>query len=140
VSIVIPVSLILLVLPQFPHDPVSETLLLSTLAFNVLIVVAPLYRVHKELDEEKVNRQILNANMTEELLRRFREHVSSNALEDPSGIQRSLEILGLKRDIIQSAPTWPWPAGFMKTVTAALLLPTVIWVIQQLLRSVLGIL
>jgi hypothetical protein len=59
-----------------------------------------------------------------------------NALEDSSYIKMSLEILNLERDIIHSAPTWPWPAGSMKTVAAALLFPTVIWIIQQLLQSI----
>jgi len=135
-SIVIPVSIILMVLPRLPNDPVSIGLLMSTLAFNTIIVIAPIYRVHLALDDEKVKRQNLNSKLTDDLIVRFREEVRSNALEDSSYIKMSLEILNLERDIIHSAPTWPWPAGSMKTVAAALLFPTVIWIIQQLLQSI----
>lgn len=137
-SIVLPVSLILLVLPRFPYDPVSESLLLSTILFTSAIVIAPIYRVHLELEDEKVKRQSLNAKMIEMLLRRFRNDATSSSSEELTRIQTSFEILNKEREIMKSAPTWPWPPGSMKTVTAALLLPTIIWIIQQLLRSTLG--
>ena len=92
--------------------------------------------MHLVLDDEKVKRQTLNSKLTDDLLARFRKEASSNAFEGASGIKTSLEILKLERDIIHSAPTWPWPAGSMRTVAAALLLPTVIWIIQQLLQSI----
>jgi len=135
-SLVIPVSLVLMVLPRLPNDPVSIGLLASTLTFTAVIVIAPIYQVHLVLDDEKVKRQTLNSKLTDDLLARFRKEASSNAFEGASGIKTSLEILKLERDIIHSAPTWPWPAGSMRTVAAALLLPTVIWIIQQLLQSI----
>jgi hypothetical protein len=136
ISIVIPVSLILVALPQVPSDPVSVSLLLVTLLFNTSIVVAPIYRVHLELDDEKVKRLTLNSSLTDDLMTRFRRSIRSNADEDMPRIKSSLEVLVLEREIIQSAPTWPWPPGSMRSVSAALLLPIVIWVIQQLLRSI----
>jgi hypothetical protein len=135
-SLVIPVSLILMVLPRLPNDPVSISMLMSTLTFTTVIVIAPIYRVHLVLDDEKVKRQNLNSNLTDDLLVRFRKEVGSNAYEGASGIKTSLEVLKLERDIIHSAPTWPWPAGSMRTVAAALLFPTVIWLIQQMLQSI----
>jgi hypothetical protein len=135
-SLVIPVSLVLMSLPRLPSDPVSISLLMSTLTFTTVIVIAPIYRVHLVLDDEKVKRQNLNSNLTDGLLARFREEIGSNAYEGASGIKTSLEVLKLERDILHSAPTWPWPAGSMRTVAAALLLPTVIWLIQQLLQSI----
>jgi hypothetical protein len=135
-SLVIPVSLILMVLPRLPNDPVSISMLITTLTFTIVIVIAPIYRVHLVLDDEKVKRQNLNSNLTDALLARFRKEVGSNSYEGASGIRTSLEILKLERDIIHSAPTWPWPAGSMRTVAAALLFPTTIWLIQQLLQSI----
>jgi len=135
-SLVIPISLILMALPRVPSDPVSISLLMSTLTFTTVIVIAPIYRVHLVLDDEKVKRQNLNSNLTDDLLARFRKEVASNAYEGASGIRTSLEILKLERDIIHSAPTWPWPAGSMRTVVAALLFPTAIWLIQQILQSI----
>jgi hypothetical protein len=137
-SLVIPVSLILMALPRLPSDPVSISLLMLTLIFTTAIVIAPIYRVHLVLDDEKVKRQNLNSNLTDDLLANFREEAGSNAFKNASGIKTSLEILQLERDILHSAPTWPWPAGSMRTVAAALLFPTVIWLIQQLLQSIFG--
>ena len=108
-SLVIPVSLVLLVLPGMPNDPVSISLLMSTLTFTTVILIAPIHRVHLVLDDEKVKRQNLNSNLTDDLLARFRKEVGSNAYEGAAGIRTSLEILKLERDILHSAPTWPWP-------------------------------
>jgi hypothetical protein len=96
---------------------------------------APLYQVHQLLEEQKSAQMSENARLLSASIVKLRQQVESQSIEELERTHKAISALQQDREITGSIPTWPWPPGSLRTTVATLLLPTVIWLIQQTLQS-----
>ena len=136
IGLIIPTSLVLLAVTGLTRDPLSLGVAISVTGLSLFIFLAPLYKLHLVLDTEKDRRLFVNSQSIEGQVQKLHSQGDSFTYEYIDQIHRAIETFNLERDIIHSSPTWPWAPGSIKGTTAALLLPTVIWIIQQVLHSV----
>lgn len=98
----------------------------------------PLLGAHRRLVAEK-NRRLAEASsrfeaLAEELLRA----IDSRRLDKMDPLNKALANLEIVQGGLRRIPTWPWQAGAVRGLLAALLLPVVVWLIQLLLGRLFG--
>lgn len=136
IGVAIPSFAVFVSLPRLPTDPITLALAISVFALPAFTLIAPLYRLHLKLESEKGSRLDVNSAKIDGLIRRIHSHEDPESLEDVDHIHKLVSLLGVEREIVSSARTWPWPSGSMRALFAALLLPTIVWFIQRILESV----
>lgn len=113
--------------------PVEIGLSVSFAAVAGATFTLPLLGAHRRLVAEK-NQRLAEASsrfeaLTEELLR----DLDGRRLGKMDHLSKALSNLEIVQNGIRRIPTWPWQAGAVRGLLAALLLPVVIWIIQLLL-------
>lgn len=131
----VPVSTIFVLFPPLTGDRVSLFLALTFFALSAITLFAPLYQVHQLLEEQKSAQMSENARLLAASIAKLRQQIESQSLEGLEKTHQAISALQQDREITSNVPTWPWPPGSLKTTVATLLLPTVIWLIQQTLQS-----
>jgi hypothetical protein len=110
---------------------------IGTSATFVAIAIAtfmlPFLGAHRRLEAEK-NRSLAEASsrfeaLTEELLRA----VDGRRLDKMDPLNKALANLEIVQNGLRRIPTWPWQAGAVRGLLAALFLPVAVWAIQLLL-------
>lgn len=131
----------LLVVPP-PSDPASFLVnsapfiivppILAALAFLV-----PLQDVHGRLEAEK-DRQLGAAELRiVRVMAEINGDVDAGRLDRADALGKQLASMVQQRDLIARLSTWPWSAGTLRGLITAILLPTFLFVVQQLLARVL---
>jgi len=87
---------------------------------------------HKEAALEEVGRR------REAITVRFHGRLEHEPLSGMDEFNKALATLELEATSLEKVPTWPWPRGMFRNLTAAFLLPVFIWLIQYVLQKVLG--
>jgi hypothetical protein len=119
---------------RIPSNLVT-TVVISIIAFIAFLL--PLRGVNRRLVGEKSNllREI-NARIKEAYARLENDFDNSN-FSDMDAIGRALANLQNQKSYIEAIPTWPWRPAALRGFLSAMVLPIVIWVIQQILDRLL---
>ncbi len=114
--------------------------LLVTIFFAVLslmIFVWPLWGAHQILRRSKRQALDKNTDLYSSAAGEVHQMVAARQVENIDDWQKALVALDLERAQIEKLPTWPWRPEALRGLIAAILLPTVIWLIQRFLDSLL---
>jgi hypothetical protein len=107
--------------------------LLAMLAF-----VLPLLGVHRALVAEKERLLDESADRMKASLAELHHRVDRKNLRDMDALNKAIASLEIERNLLNRIPTWPWQPESLRTVIVALLLPIVIWLVQQVLQPLLA--
>lgn len=111
------------------------TIVISILSFAAFVL--PLVGVNRRLVAEKKSMlQGVNARLKEAFTRLERDF-DNRVMEDMQGLQQAITNLERQRSFIEKIPTWPWQPSTMRGFVSAMLLPILIWVVQQVLERIL---
>jgi hypothetical protein len=121
-------------------DPVATGvgyLILST-GMATAVFASPLIGLHRMLVREKSRLQAENDQRLELMTGELHRLVDDGDLERISKLNTAISGLVTEREVIRKTPTWPWSPGAFGVLTSAVLLPIVVWLLQQLLERVLS--
>ncbi len=131
----IPIYLMAALYPQLVRTIVIGPLLLAGALLMIAVFAWPLWSVHSRLVEEKA-RMTTEANQrVEHLIDRLHRRVDADDLARMDDLNKAMASLQTELDILARAPTWPWLPGTVQAVLTAVLLPILLWILQQVLSS-----
>ena len=110
-------------------------------AFSLLGVAAfilPLAGIHRLLVLEKERLLSENSARIQSTVVRLHHALQAKTLRGMDEFEKALSSLDREHAVLSRIPTWPWQPGMVRGVVAALLLPLVIWLIQQILQPLLA--
>jgi hypothetical protein len=123
--------------PNLLSDPAGYTFGSLFPIFALISFVWPLIGVHNLIVQAKNRALYENGTMLKDIRERLFEKLSSGPLDGASDLHQALSVVRAEREILLHVPTWPWQPGTPRSVVAALLLPLVVWLMQQVLEKVL---
>lgn len=112
-----------------------------TFFFAILAAVVfawPLWGVHRLLVDEKTRLLADCSRRMKLAVDRLRRHIDSGKARSMDELHTVMVSLEIERSVLMRVPTWPWPPGTLRGVTAAVFLPLAIWLIQQVLQPLLA--
>ena len=115
--------------------------LMSLVFFSVLAVAVfffPLLGLHQLLLREKERLQSEADTRLQAHIEELHRRLDTHTLQDADAINRHMNSLSIERDILAKLPTWPWQPGTLNLLLTAVLLPIILWVVQQVLRRWAG--
>lgn len=107
---------------------------LINLTLAVMAFILPLGGIHRKLEAAKRREAAENDRRLEEAYRELHRRADRLELAGMSDFHHEIEALVEFRREIKALSTWPWGPGTLRNFITALLLPIVLWVIQQLLQ------
>ena len=136
---IIMLSLTLLLFPIKDANPG----LLAILALQVVLAVAafvlPLWLLNRRLVFAR--RQLLaeHNQRLEATLERLHRSIDEKAMDEAGRLNSAVNALNIERNILTGIPTWPWRIGTLTSFLSTLGLPIFIFLLQLLIKKVLGI-
>jgi hypothetical protein len=115
--------------------------LISILVYSLLAVAVfflPLLGLHQLLIREKERLQAEADSRLQAHIQELHQRIDARELQDADAINKHLASLALERDIQAKLPTWPWQPGTVNLILSAVLLPAILWIMQQLLARLVG--
>lgn len=111
--------------------------LLIAIPFPLVTFLWPLLGIHRLLTVEKEHFLDENGATLERTMSEIRQRVSSNELADIEKLHKILQTVESEDRLLKQIPTWPWQPEALRSVVATLLLPIILWMIQQFLQRFL---
>jgi hypothetical protein len=112
-----------------------------TLVFPLLAVVMfvwPLLGLHHRLAKEKTRQQAEVARELGAIFTELRRRLHANELTDIDALNKAAATLSIEENRLDKIPTWPWRPETPRLLATAVLLPIVLWIIQQTLGRFFG--
>lgn len=110
----------------------GAALLLAGTAF-----VVPLWGARRLIAHEKRRREDDLGRTIDAVVSQLRDHADRAELAGVEDLQAALEGLILAREQIRAVSAWPWRPETLRGVVSALLAPLAIWLVTELLETVL---
>lgn len=107
------------------------------LTLAIAAFILPLGGIHRKLQAAKQRAAAENDRRLEEAYQELHRRSDRVELAGMSDFHHQIEALFEFRREIKALSTWPWGPGTLRNFITALLLPIVLWVIQQLLQRFL---
>ncbi len=126
---------------QTGGNPQADISILLTVPFYLwpmVIFVWPLWGAHRSLARHKEAALEEVGRRPHAITVRFHGRLEHDPLTGMDEFHKALATLDLEAAALDKIPTWPWPRGVFRNLTAAFLLPVFIWLIQYVLQKVLG--
>ena len=126
----------------------NEQVLESPVAVVVSVVIAlvplaafliPHAVIGRRLAREKTNLVVDVSQQLEASFAKLKQALESDNFDRVEPLQAAIDTLISEKRFIESIPTWPWRLGTFRVAVTAVLLPVIVWLIQQLLDRVLGL-
>jgi hypothetical protein len=114
--------------------PVFAALILAALVF-----VLPLLGMHNLLSHQQ---QALESEVNRRLKRGLGSILASADANDPVAMaqfEQTVDSLLKARQIVDGLPTWPWQPATVRGLATAILLPLLLWLLQELLTRFLAL-
>lgn len=112
-------------------------LMLAGLIFATFL--APLWGAHQRLAAERARRLEEVRARLRVVLDALAESVARRDYAAVDGISKAMAGVTTELAMVERASTWPWPAATLRGFLTAVLLPLLVWSLQQVLaRSLLG--
>jgi len=127
-----------LVYPAPLSNPVNIVLTVFFVVLTAVVFAWPLWGVHRLLAEEKARLLADGSRRMKASVAELRRRIDSGRLRAMDDLHKAMASLEIEHAALMRIPTWPWPPGTLRGVAAAVLLPIVIWLIQQVLQPLLA--
>lgn len=101
----------------------------------ILAFVLPLLSMQRLLRAEKRRLQADVDHRLETMLNRVKERMEAEQLGKMGDYKTTLDVLMTERELIRRIPTLPWNVGTFAAYLSAVLLPVLIWAVQELLST-----
>ncbi len=121
----------------FDPGQVSLVICIVFAIFGFVAFIVPLVGVHTMLEKEKDRLLDQNGKLIEKAVLRLVSGLESNPETDLSSADQSISSLERVRQQIERISTWPWKGETFRRFSTAIILPTLIWIIQFLLSKYL---
>ena len=72
-----------------------------------------------------------NGRQIEELQDRLYGLLANESYDKLGGVEQGINTLFTMRERLEKVPTWPWRPGTPRNFASAVLLPLLIWAVQQ---------
>jgi hypothetical protein len=131
----IPIYIMAALYPEFTQTIVIGPLLLAGALLMMAVFAWPLWSVHSRLVEEKTRMTTDAYQRVEHLIDRLHRRVDADDLARMDDLNKAMASLQAELDILDRSPTWPWRPGTVQAVLTAVLLPILLWILQQVLSS-----
>jgi len=120
--------------PKETQNPlmVGVTLLLG-LPFTLAILIAPLYSMHIRMAEEKERLEAEVRTRIEQVVADLHRAMDSGQQAGLDPLNRLLSSLMTEEEYLRKIPTWPWEPGTPIRLISIVLVPPIIFIVQQLL-------
>lgn len=106
-------------------------------AIAVVAFVVPLWGMHGRLVAEKDRLQDDVERRLRAVLDEVNRDVDAVDLRRADGLNKTLATVLQQRAVIAGLPTWPWSLGTLRVFVTAILLPLLLYVVQQGLSRLL---
>jgi len=120
--------------------------LVLSIVFNAPLVVLafitflyPLWGIHGRILRKKERALEENGLQIEKVHQKLYGHLAKSKYKDAGDLDKALSSLYKVREQIEKVPTWPWRPGSLRNFLSAVFLPLALWLLQQYLRSLLGL-
>lgn len=127
-----------LVYPAPLENPVNLGLTVFFALLTAAVFAWPLWGVHRLLAEEKAHLLTDCARRMKLAVADLRSRMDSASARGMDDLHKTMSSLEIERSALTRIPTWPWPPDRLRGVAAAVLLPVIIWLIQQFLQPLLA--
>jgi hypothetical protein len=101
------------------------------------VFVWPLWGVHRLLEAEKGEQMTAVEQRLKAAVATLYQRVDSGELAEMDQVEKTIASLKTTRDIVDARPTWPWQPSTLRGLATAILLPIVLWLLQELLQRLL---
>jgi hypothetical protein len=129
-----------LAIPTNPLPLGNPAVVVTTVAANVLAIacfVVPLVGMHDAIAAEKAGRLARVNGLLADGLTELHGRVEQRDLSDADALNKQLSSLLAEREVIISAPTWPWAPQTLRGFSAAIVIPIGLWLIYRFLERAL---
>lgn len=124
--------------PEFFNEAASIGVVALTTGLAVVTFTWPLWGIHRRLVEEK-KRLLQESSMRFEVsVAQLHQRVDRGRLTRMDDLNKTLASLEIEQAALRRVPTWPWEPGTVRALVAALLVPIIIWLTQNILQRLLG--
>lgn len=113
-------------------------LLLAQVFFALLAFIVPLWGVHRRIEQDKDQVLEQNSHRLESAYRELERRMKEGDLADMDAFQKGAMALVAFRKEITSISTWPWQPATFRGFLSAVLLPILLFVVQQVLVRFIG--
>jgi hypothetical protein len=104
---------------------------------GAITFIWPLLGIHSRLETEK-EKTIAEANQRlKTAIAEFHELVDHQRHQEVGPLLQTINGLKQELEVLNKIPTWPWQSETLRTVSTAVLLPIVVWLVQTLLSPLL---
>jgi hypothetical protein len=124
--------------PSVTSRPAERAITLLFPLLAVVMFVWPLLGLHHRLVEEKTRQQADVARDLADIFTELRRCVQANELSNIAALNQAAATLVIEETRLDKVPTWPWQPETPRLLATAVLLPIVLWLIQQTLGRFLG--
>jgi hypothetical protein len=119
----------------FDPGPISLVICIVFAIFGLTAFIYPLLGVHRMLVKEKDRLLDENGKQVERAIASLTTKLDAEGMTDLNIIDQSLSSLEKARQQIERISTWPWKGETFRQLITAIILPTLIWIIQYLLTK-----
>lgn len=116
--------------------PVASVTALTVVAAVIFLV--PLRGIHRRIATEKGRALVTNAITRESLMSGLRDGVAQDKLDRVTAIKDAVLALDVEAKALAAVRTWPWEPETLRLLLTAVLLPTALFVVQYVVREILG--
>lgn len=127
----------LLVDPAAIQNPTAFIATVIVSLAGLAAFVLPLGGINRRLVAEKRSHLSQIRGRLKDAFATVERKYDGSALGEMGELGSAIENLERQLAFVQAIPTWPWQPGTMRGFLSAMLLPIVIWIIQQLLARMI---
>jgi len=104
----------------------------------VAAFIIPLWGAHTRLTAQKRGLQASTERRMKETLQKLDAELQVDDLSKMDQLQKALNNLVIEREVLARLPTWPWRPGTVTGVASAILLPTLLLLIQIVIQRLIA--
>lgn len=101
--------------------------------------VRTLVDIHQGIASVKAQRLLAVDRRLQEAFDGFHQRVDSGEPGSLVAQKEVMEVLLLERGFVAKLPTWPWQSGTLASFLTAILLPLIVWSLQEILQRIMGL-
>ncbi len=116
--------------------PAIATGVIMTLIAGVTFI-SPLWGIHRRLAEEKAQAVTDNQRRSDALVKELMRGMDAGDLTDAAKIKDALTAFEIQHKTLDQLPTWPWKPETFRLLVSAVLLPTILFLLQFVLQRFL---
>jgi hypothetical protein len=125
-------------LPINVNEDIINTPLYLLIAIIVSLIpigafIIPIGSLNRRLAREKKTALNSVSLQIKEAFQKVDHDLKNNRLDEMGAMQAAINNLTAKQKYLEAVPTWPWREGTFRITVTTVLLPIVVWLIQQIL-------